>query len=399
MTYDELVAAENAYHMHTYGRQPVAFARGEGAVLWDVDGREYLDFLAGIAVMSVGHSHPRVVEAARRQMGQLQHVSNLFYTEPQVRLAQRLHDLLGWGKVFFGNSGAEANECALKLARRWCQARAGDARHGVVAALGSFHGRTFATLAATGQPHKHEAFQPMPDWYSHVPLNDEVALDAAITDNTTAVILEVVQGEGGVRTATPEFLRAARKFCDERGALLIFDEVQTGLGRTGRWFGFQHFDVQPDIITLAKALGGGLPIGACIAREEIADIFRPGDHATTFGGGPVPCAAALAVLDVIEGEDLCARAATAGESLAAAITAATAQSPVVAEVRGLGLLIGIGLRAPVAAEVVSRCLRQGLVINNVTPETIRLAPPLVVSDAQCARAVNILAEILREFAE
>ena len=397
MNLDEIKSLDSRYHMNVYGRQPVAFVRGEGALLWDTDGKRYLDFLAGIAVMSVGHSHPKVVEAIREQAGTLTHVSNLFYTEPQAILAERLHDLLGWGKVFFSNSGAEANECALKLARRWARARGSADRSGIVVALGSFHGRTFTTLAATGQPHKHEPFAPLPAWFTYVPLNDEDALDEAVGDETTAVLLEVVQGEGGVRLATPEYLTAARKFCEERGAALIFDEVQTGLGRTGKWFAFQHYDIAPDIVTLAKALGGGLPIGACIARDDVADAFKPGDHATTFGGGPVPCAAALAVLDVIETEGLVARAAEAGEKLIAALASATTGNRAVAEIRGLGLLIAVELTGDWAAEIVGKALAKGLIVNNLAPNAIRLAPPLIVSDDQIEQAVVILAGILSEY--
>ena len=399
MNLEQIKTLDSRYHMNVYGRQPVAFVRGEGALLWDTEGKQYLDFLAGIAVMSVGHSHPKVVEAIRAQAGELTHVSNLFYTEPQAILAERLHDLLGWGKVFFSNSGAEANECALKLARRWARARGSADRSGVVVALGSFHGRTFTTLAATGQPHKHEPFAPLPAWFTYVSLNDEEALDQAIGDDTTAVLLEVVQGEGGVRLATPEYLTAARKFCEERGAALIFDEVQTGLGRTGKWFAFQHYDVAPDIVTLAKALGGGLPIGACIAREEVADAFEPGDHATTFGGGPVPCVAALAVLDVIESEGLVSRSAEAGEKLIAALSSATAGSSAVGEIRGLGLLIAIELAGDWAAEIVGKALEKGLVVNNVAPNAVRLAPPLNVSDDQIEQAVEILAGILSGYGE
>jgi len=395
----EISSLDSRYHMNVYGRQPVAFVRGEGSLLWDTDGKQYLDFLAGIAVMSVGHSHPKVVEAVRKQAGELTHVSNLFYSEPQAILAERLHDLLGWGKVFFSNSGAEANECALKLARRWARARGSADRSGIVVALGSFHGRTFTTLAATGQPHKHEPFAPLPAWFTYVSLNDEDALDQAVDDGTTAVLLEVVQGEGGVRLATPEYLTAARKFCEERGAALIFDEVQTGLGRTGKWFAFQHYDIAPDIVTLAKALGGGLPIGACIAREDVADAFRPGDHATTFGGGPVPCAAALAVLDVIESEGLVARSADAGERLIAALSSATAGNKAVGEIRGLGLLIAIELAGDWAAEIVGKALAEGLVVNNVAPNAVRLAPPLIVSDDQIEHAVEILAGILSGYGD
>ena len=397
MNLEQIKALDDRYHMNVYGRQPVAFVRGEGARLWDTDGKEYLDFLAGIAVMSVGHSHPKVVEAIRAQSGTLTHVSNLFYTEPQAVLAERLHDLLGWGKVFFSNSGAEANECALKLARRWARARGSADKSGVVVALGSFHGRTFTTLAATGQPHKHEPFAPLPAWFTYVALNDEEALDVAVDDGTTAVMLEVVQGEGGVRLATPEYLTAARKFCEERGSALIFDEVQTGLGRTGKWFAFQHYDVAPDIVTLAKALGGGLPIGACIARDEVADAFKPGDHATTFGGGPVPCSAALAVLDVIESEGLVARAAEAGEQLMEQLSRATSGSNAVKEIRGLGLLIAVELNGDWAGDIVGKALEKGLVVNNVTPNAVRLAPPLIVTDDEIARAVEIVAGILSEY--
>jgi acetylornithine/N-succinyldiaminopimelate aminotransferase len=391
---EQIRSAESEFVMQTYGRQPVAFVRGEGALLYDTSGREILDFVAGIAVMSVGHSHPAVVEAIREQAGALTHVSNLYYTEPQVRLAERLHGLVGWGKTFFANSGAEANECAVKLARKHT-CRDGDrTRIKVVAALGSFHGRTIATLAATGQPKKHLAFSPLPGEFVHVPLNDVAALEQAVSNDCSAILLEVVQGEGGVVPATPEFLTAARRLCDERGSILIFDEVQTGLGRTGTWFAFQHAGVQPDIVTLAKALGGGLPIGACVAREEVAASFGPGDHATTFGGGPVPCSAALAVLDVIEKEDLVSNAAAMGDRLVKTLREKTAGIPAVKEVRGLGLLVAVALAEDRAAEVVAGCLDRGLLVNNVTPSVIRLSPPLNVNADQVDRAAGILADVL-----
>jgi len=396
VTFDELRAAEASFHMPVYGRQPVAFVRGTGTMLWDSEGNEYLDFVAGIAVMSVGHSNPTVVEAVREQAGLLTHVSNLYYTEPQVKLAERLHDLLGWGKVFFANSGAEANECAVKLARRWQREQGRPGRAGLVAALGSFHGRTVATLAATGQPAKHEPFAPLPpELVHHVPLNDADALEAAVDDGIGAVLLEVVQGEGGINPATPEYLKAARELCDERGVLLIFDEVQTGLGRTGRWFGFQHSGVAPDVVTLAKALGGGLPIGACVAREAVADAFRPGDHATTFGGGPVPCAAALAVLDVIDKEGLVENSAAMGERLVTALTDALADVPAATEVRGVGLLVGIQLAGEFSREIVDACRDRGLLVNNVKPDTIRLSPPLIVTAGEIDRAVAIVADVLK----
>lgn len=390
-SFDAIRERDERFVMQTYGRQPVAFVRGEGARLWDAQGREYLDFLAGIAVASTGHAHPAVTAAIREQAGLLLHTSNLFYTEPQGMLAERLHHILGWGRVFFANSGAEANECAIKLARR------ATGRAGLVTALGSFHGRTIATLAATGQTAKHEPFAPLPsELMHHVAFNDEDALEAAIDDSTSAVLLEVVQGEGGVNPATAEYLRAARKLCDERGALLIFDEVQTGLGRTGEWFAFRHTGIEPDIITLAKALGGGLPIGACIAREDVAAAFGRGDHATTFGGGPVPCRAALAVLNVIDDEGLVQNAAAMGARLIDGLSSATAGHRLVDEVRGVGLLVGIQLAVDRSAEVVERCLAEGLVVNNVTPSTIRLSPPLVVDAGDVDRAVAILTGVLAE---
>ena len=397
MTFDELRAAEASFHMPVYGRQPVAFVRGAGTTLWDSDGNEYLDFVAGIAVMSVGHSHPKVVEAIREQAGLLTHVSNLYYTEPQVMLAEKLHDLLGWGKIFFANSGAEANECAVKLARRWQREQGRPGRAGLVAALGSFHGRTVATLAATGQPAKHEPFAPLPpELVHHVPLNDADAFETAVDDGIGALLLEVVQGEGGINPATPEYLKAARELCDERGVLLIFDEVQTGLGRTGRWFGYQHSGVAPDVVTLAKALGGGLPIGACVAREAVADAFKPGDHATTFGGGPVPCAAALAVLDVIETEGLVQNSAAMGERLVTGLSDALTDVPAATEVRGVGLLVGVQLSGDFSREVVDACRARGLLVNNVKPDTIRLSPPLIVTADEVDRAVAILTEVLKE---
>ncbi|TMK19857.1 MAG: aminotransferase class III-fold pyridoxal phosphate-dependent enzyme, partial [Actinobacteria bacterium] len=341
---------------------------------------------------------PKVVQAIREQAGLLTHVSNLYYTEPQILLAERLHDLLGWGKVFFANSGAEANECAVKLARRWQREQGRPGRTGLVAALGSFHGRTVATLAATGQPAKHEPFAPLPpELVHHVPLNDADALETAVDDGIGALLLEVVQGEGGINPATPEYLKVARVLCDERGVLLIFDEVQTGLGRTGRWFGFQHAGVVPDVVTLAKALGGGLPIGACVAREDVADAFKPGDHATTFGGGPIPCAAALAVLDVIASEGLVDNSAAMGERLVSSLNEALDGNPGVREVRGVGLLVGVELAGEFAREVVDACRDRGLLVNNVKPDTVRLSPPLIVSAADVDRSVSIPTAVLEGF--
>ena len=384
--------------MNTYPPPPVTFVRGQGTVLWDDAGRRYLDFLCGISVTSLGHAHPAVADALAEQARTLLHVSNLYGTTVGPEVAATLDRLLGGppGKVFFGNSGAEANECAIKLARKWAGAAgAGPGRRGaytVVSAYGSFHGRTLATLHATGQPQRHEAFQPLPEGFRHVAWCDVAALDAAADPSVVAaVLLEAVQGEGGVNVATPEFLQAARRICDERGILLVMDEVQTGLGRTGRWFGFEHYGVQPDVVTLAKALGNGVPIGACWARAEVADAFVPGDHGTTLGGQPLAASAARAVLRVMEETDVPSRAAACGARLARALS----DLPGVRGVRGLGLLLAAELEVPGSAkDVAGRALDAGLVVNPVTPSALRLAPPLLVTDDEIDEAVAILAEVL-----
>jgi acetylornithine/N-succinyldiaminopimelate aminotransferase len=377
--------------MPTYPPQPVTFVRGEGSYLWDADGKRYLDFLSGLAVTGLGHSHPEVADALATQARTLLHVSNLFGTEPGLEVARTLDRLVGGGvsgggQVFFCNSGAEANECAIKLARK----AGGRGRHVVVSAYGSFHGRTLATLHATGQPQKHEVFQPLPEGFRHVAFDDLDALTAAIDPSVAAVLLEPVQGEGGVNALTPDYVRGVRELCDERGVLLMFDEVQTGLGRTGRWFGHQHYDVRPDVVTMAKALGNGVPIGACWARADVAGAFEPGDHATTFGGQPLAAAAARAVLGVMEREDVPTRADKAGERLRRDL----GSLPDVASVRGLGLLLAVELARHDAKEVAAALLDRGLVVNAVTPTALRLAPSLLVSDEEIAEAVATIAEVL-----
>jgi predicted acetylornithine/succinylornithine family transaminase len=372
----------------TYGPPAIQFVRGSGSELWDSAGRRYLDFLGGLAVTSLGHAHPEVAEALAQQASTLLHTSNLFATVPGAEVAVALDRLLGGGgQVFMCNSGAEANEAAIKLARRW----GGRGRHVVVSAYGSFHGRTLATLHATGQPEKHEAFQPLPEGFRHVAWDDLDALDAALDASVAAVLLEPIQGEGGVNPAGRDYLRGARRLCDERGALLMVDEVQTGLGRTGRWFGFQHHEVTPDVVTVAKALGNGVPIGACWARRDIAAVMAPGDHGSTFGGQPLASAAAVAVLRVMEREDAPGRAQRAGERLTAALLAL----PQVTSVRGAGLLLGAELAAGLDAKaVVAEALAHGLVVNAVRPTTVRLAPSLLVSDEHLDEAVSILADAL-----
>jgi predicted acetylornithine/succinylornithine family transaminase len=375
--------------MHNYAAPPVTFVRGEGSRLYDADGKAYLDFLGGLAVTSLGHCHPAVADAIAEQARTLLHVSNLYGNPIGPEVAATLDRLLGGGgRVFFCNSGAEANECAIKLARRW----GGPGRYQVVSAYGSFHGRTLATLHATGQPAKHEAFQPLPPGFRHVALGDIDALAAAIDPSVAAVLLEPVQGEGGVNVAPRGWLADVRRLCDERGVLLVMDEVQTGLGRTGRWFGFEHDDIRPDIVTLAKALGNGMPVGACWAKAEVADAFRPGDHGTTYGGQPLATAAVRAVLAVMEAQDVPARAARAGARLAAGL----AELPGVVSVRGLGLLLAAELApdGPSARDVALAALGRGLVVNAVTPTAIRVAPSLLVTDDELDEALAILGDVL-----
>jgi acetylornithine/N-succinyldiaminopimelate aminotransferase len=375
--------------MPTYAPAPVCFVRGEGAYLFDAEGRRYLDFLSGLGVTSLGHAHPAVADAVCSAARTLLHTSNLFRTEPAEEAAGALDRLLGGnGRVFFANSGAEANECAFKLARKW----AGRGRYVVLSAYGSFHGRTLATLHATGQPEKHEPFQPLPEGFRHVAWRDPGALERALTPEVAAVILEAVQGEGGVWPAGEEYFKKVREFCSERGALFIVDEVQAGLGRTGRWWGFEHYGVRPDVVTVAKALGNGVPIGACWAQEEVASAFKPGDHASTFGGQPLAASAARATLAVMEREDVPAKAAASGARLRESLQLL----PGVADVRGLGLMLGVELAGGNAGEVALRCLKEGLIVNAVTQTALRLEPPLTITAEELEEGVAKLAKVLEE---
>ncbi len=396
MNLDEAKALERAYLLNLYTpiRMPMVIARGEGARLWDTEGKEYLDFVSGgRAVTGLGHCHPKVVEAIRRQAGELIHVSNDFYNEPQLLLAKRLSALFG-GRCFFCNSGAEAIEAAIKLARKHAYKAAGADKHHIITMLNSFHGRTMGALAATGQPKYQQAFQPLPAGFLHVPFNDVAALEAAVNAKTCAVMVEPILGESGVYPATSEYLAAARRLCDEQRAVLIFDEVQTGLGRTGKMFAYQHYEVEPDIITLAKGLGAGVPIGAMLAREPVASSFEPGDHASTFGGSPLPAAVGLAVLDVIEEEGLLAHAVAIGKRLAEGLKVLQQKTPLVTEVRGQGLMIAVDLAQPVAARVKAECLNRGLLIITVGDQMLRLLPPLILSEEQADRGLVILSEVL-----
>ena len=384
-------SADRSALMATYPDPPVEFAKGRGTELWDSDGNRYLDFLCGIAVTSLGHAHPAVATAVCEQSRTLVHTSNLFANQPGPQVAATIDLLIGdgtpaGGKVFFCNSGSEANECAIKLARKW----AGGERHRIVSAIGSFHGRTLGSLAATGQTDKRLGFGEMPG-FCHVAYDDLDALDAACDPHSVAaVILEPIQGEAGVVTPSEGYLAGARKICSERGILLVIDEVQTGLGRTGRWFGFHWSGIRPDVVTLAKALGNGVPIGACWAASEVAGAFVPGSHGSTFGGQPLAASAAAATLRAMQDMDAPAQATRAGAELSEGLRKLDG----VEAVTGSGLLLGVRLGSPCAASVTAEALARGLVVNAVRPDVIRLAPPFVVTDAQIAEALGVLAESL-----
>jgi predicted acetylornithine/succinylornithine family transaminase len=369
---------EAAHAVPTYVRNPVEFVRGEGCRLWDADGNEYLDFLAGISVLNVGHCHPRIVETVREQVGRLTHVTNLYYTEPGLRLSARLAESSLGGKVFLCNSGAEANEAAIKLARR------ARPQGKVVVLQGAFHGRTYGALSATPQESKQAPFAPLVPGFEVVP-KDPPALDAAVNSETAAVLLEPIQGETGIHVLSDDLLHAARRACDRAGAALIFDEIQTGMGRTGTLWAYEQTDVVPDAMTSAKALGGGLPIGALITGPRLADVLQPGDHGSTFAGGPMIAASALAALEICSDPDLLARVRVAGERLSAGL----ASLPYVSDVRGRGLMLAIDLTDGVDATELARraLLEQRLVVNATGPATIRLEPPLIVSDEEVDEAV------------
>jgi predicted acetylornithine/succinylornithine family transaminase len=364
------------------------FARGSGTELWDVSGKRYLDFLCGIAVTSLGHSNPVVSEAIAKQAQTLMHVSNFFANPVATETATLINSLLGGsGQVFFCNSGAEANEAAIKLARKF----GGRGRHTVVSALGSFHGRTLAALAATGQPAKHEPFQPMPEGFRHVPFNDIAAIDAAIDSAVAAVLLEPVQGEGGVLPASIEYMQAVQALCRERGVLLMIDEVQTGFGRTGKWFGFEHYGVSPDVVLMAKAMGNGMPIGAMWAKQSVAAVFKPGDHGSTFSGTAIATSAAKATILEMRRIDAPRLAFEKGALLSQLVSGLKH----VTQVRGLGLLLGVELAAGVDVKQVQLALLdKGLVTNAVTATALRLAPPLTVSESEIKEAVSILSDVL-----
>lgn len=385
----DIAALFDQFVMPTY-TPSVTLVRGQGCKVWDADGMVYLDFSAGIAVQNVGHAHPKVVQAVHDQMATLNHCSNLYYSANQALLAQRLSRLSLNGKCFFCNSGAEANEAMIKLARLWGHP---EGRFEIVAMLNSFHGRTLATIAATGQSKVQQGFDPLPLGFAHAEFNNLEAVRAKVNERTVAVLVEAVQGEGGVMPATPEFMKGLRQLCDEKKLLLLCDEVQCGMGRTGSWFGWQRYGIQPDAFSLAKALASGVPMGAVVAAPKISDVFQPGKHASTFGGNPLACAAALATIDAIESEGLLKRATDAGALLREGLQQFVEKYDQLLEVRGEGLMVGLVLDVP-AKELVAKCREMGLLTCTAGERVVRFVPPLTVKDDELDEAMDILDEAL-----
>ncbi|MBI5017224.1 MAG: acetylornithine transaminase [Deltaproteobacteria bacterium] len=392
----EIIDQGDRYLLPTYARYPLALVRGQGMRVWDADGRQYLDFLAGIAVCNLGHCHPRVVEAIRDQAGRLLHVSNLYYIEPQGELAQLLVEHTFANKVFFCNSGAEANEGAIKLARKFQKDRGEPRRVEILSAAQSFHGRTLATLTATGQDKVKVGFDPLPAGFRHVAYDDLGALEAAVGPETAAILLEPIQGEGGVRVPSPGYLRAVRELCDARGALLVFDEVQVGMGRTGTFLACEHEGVAPDLCTLAKGLGGGVPIGALLTTEVAGRSFGPGSHGSTFGGNPLATAAALATVRTIVGEGTLEHCRAMGAYFADALRSLAASCPSVTGVRGRGLLLGVELRTGVLArDVVQGLMARGFLAGTAGDQVLRFAPPLIVEKEEIGALLVALDDVLQ----
>jgi acetylornithine aminotransferase len=390
---EQWIARADRVIMKTYGRYPIVPVRGEGCRLWDADGKMYLDFLAGVAVNNLGHCHPKVVKAIQEQAARLIHCSNYYHIPAQVELAELLCSHSFADRAFFCNSGAEANEAAIKLARKYSRETFGPERFAIITAAESFHGRTMATVSATGQEKVQRFFDPLLHGFLHVPFNDAAAIAAAVTPQTCAVMLEPIQGEGGVNVPAPGYLREVREICDRHGLLLILDEVQTGLGRTGRLFAHEHFGIQPDIMTLAKALAGGAPIGAMLARDRFAEAFSPGTHGSTFGGNPLMTAAALAAVNALFDEGLLERAQTMGAYLVRQLEGLQAKHSVVEAVRGIGLMVGMKLTIP-GGDIVKQGHARGLLLNVTHDTVLRFVPPLVVSEAEIDEMTAVLDGLL-----
>jgi len=393
MTEKEIMASANEYIMNTYKRFPVVLTKGDGARLWDINGREYLDFVAGIAVCSLGHSHPQVVAAVKEQLDKLTHVSNLYYTQPQTQLAKLLVENSFADKIFFCNSGAEANEAAIKLARKYAHENMGPDRFELITMKDSFHGRTMATITATGQEKFQYGFTPLLEGFTYVPFNDLKALEKAISGKTCGVMLEPIQGEAGVNIPDENYLSEVRRICDRHGILLILDEVQTGIGRTGKLFAYEHSGIKPDIMTLAKALGNGLPVGAMMATDKVAKAFVPGNHASTFGGNPLAMVAAVAVIETILREKILENCQNVGEYFLLQLKKLQQKYRIITEVRGRGLMLALKLDIE-AADVVNECLQQGLLINSTGGKTLRFVPPLIITTHDVDRAIEVLDRVM-----
>ena len=389
----DVATLTDKYVARTYARTPIALVKGRGCKVWDADGKEYLDFLCGIAVNSLGHCHPAIVKAIKQQAQQLLHVSNLYYIQPQAELARDLCRHSFADRAFFCNSGAEANEAAIKLARRYGQEKMGG-KYEIISTHNSFHGRTLATLTATGQEKVRAGYDPLPAGFRQVPYNDLGAVEAAIDgQKTIAILIEPIQAEGGVIVANEIYMLGLRELCDQRGLLLIFDEVQTGMGRTGKLFGYEHFGVKPDIMTLAKALGGGLPLGAMLARDEIANSFGPGSHASTFGGNPVSCAAGLAVMNALLNEGVLRNCVQMGKYLVRGLEGLKKRFSFIREIRGKGLLIGVELTIE-GSKIADVCVKEGLLLNCTASKVLRFAPPLTIKKSEIDRGLAILETVL-----
>ena len=394
MTNEEIKALSDQFVMGTYKRNPIALVKGKGVKVWDANGKEYLDLLAGIAVCSLGHSNPKVVAAIRKQAGILGHTSNLYYNEIQARVAETLVKNSFAEKVFFCNSGAEANEAAIKLARRYAFEKM-DGRYELITMENSFHGRTLATITATGQKKFQLGFEPLPDGFKYVPFNDAAALEAAISDKTCGVMLEPIQAEGGVNIPAPEYLRAVREICDSKGLLLILDEVQTGMGRTGSLFAYEQFGIKPDIMTLAKALGNGFPVGAMLATDPVASVLVPGTHASTFGGNYLAMSACLASLDCLLNDGVLENCCAAGEHFLKKLRGLKRKHKSISAVRGMGLIVAVDTSAD-CFEIVGKCLEKGLLVNCTSATTLRFVPPLTIRKSEINKAVGILDEVFSE---
>jgi len=393
MTTDELISLSDKYIMTTYKRFPIVLVRGQGARVWDSNGKEYLDFVAGIAVCSLGHSHPNVAAAIKKQVEILTHVSNLYYIEPQVHVARVLVENSFADRVFFCNSGAEANEAAIKLARKYAHENMTGERYELITMEDSFHGRTLATVTATGQTKFQVGFSPLPEGFKYVPFNDIRALEEAVTERTCGIMLEPIQGEGGVKIPDDDYLRNVRKICDDRGLLMILDEVQVAMGRTGTLFAYEQYNVKPDIVTLAKAVGNGFPVGVMMATNNVAAAFQPGNHASTFGGNPLAMAASLATLNTLMNEGVLDNVKKMGSYFMKRLHELKKKCPLIKEIRGRGLIIGVELTVE-GANIVKECMERGVLINCTGGNVLRFVPPLIITEEDVDCAVEILGKVL-----